>query len=221
MVARKLVKGALLVAGLFVFASLVSGCGPDLQKENLALKDSLQKAQADNQDLTKQFDAAQAENGQLRAQLAKAPPPAQPGMIGRPMGELTGAKEKFGPGLDVTETAHAVTVTLPEAILFDSGKAVLKESSKATLAKVAGVIKKHYVGKTIRVEGHTDADPIKKSSWKDNWELSTERALAVVRDLTKVGGIEPKDIYAAGFGEHAPKAGDKAKNRRVEIVILK
>jgi len=221
MVARKLVKGAMLVAGVFVFASLMAGCETDqLKKNNLALNDSLQKAQADNQSLTQQLGASQAENAQLRDQLTKAPPPAQPGLTGRPMGQ-TGAKEKFGPGLDVTETARSVTVTLPEAILFDSGKAVLKESSKATLAKVAAVVKKHYAGKTIRVEGHTDADPIKKSAWKDNWELSTERALAVVRDLTKVGGIDPKDIYAAGFGEYAPKAGDKARNRRVEIVILK
>ena len=221
MVARKLVKAACLVAGLFVFASLMGGCtcGTDVQNDNLALKDSLQKAQADNQSLTQQLGASQAENAQLRDQLAHVPP-AQPGMTGRPM-DQTGAKEKFGPGLDVTETAHAVTITLPEAILFDSGKAVLKESSKSTLAKIAEVIKKHYAGKTIRVEGHTDADPIKKSTWKDNWELSTERALAVVRDLTKAGVVNPKDIYAAGFGEYAPKAGDKAKNRRVEIVILK
>jgi chemotaxis protein MotB len=213
----------MLVAGLFVFAMFVGGCtcGTDLQKENASLTAQLQQAKADNQDLTTKLGASQADNAQLRDQLAHVPPPAQPGMTGRPMGEMTGAREKFGPGLDVSENARSVTVTLPEAILFDSGKAVLKESSKATLKKIAEVIKKNYAGKEIRVEGHTDADPIKKSTWKDNWELSTERALAVVRDLTKAGDVEPKHICAVGYGEFAPKGADKAKNRRVEIVILK
>jgi flagellar motor protein MotB len=226
MVARKLVKMAMCVAGLFVFASFVGGCncGTDLQKENDSLRAQLQTCQTDkqsltqqNQLLTQQNQALQADNGQLRDQLAKG----SSRLTGHPLSENTGAKEKFGPGLDVSENARAVTVTLPEAILFDSGKAVLKESSKSTLKKIAEVVKKHYAGKEIRVEGHTDNDPIKKSHFVDNWELSTERALAVVRDLTKAGDVEAKHICAVGFGEFAPKGPDKAKNRRVEIVILK
>ncbi len=226
--ARKLVKGAMLLAGLFVFASFVGGCtcGPDLQKDNASLTAQLQRCRTDNetltaqnQSLTQQNQALSADNANLRDQLAKAPAGSR--LTGHPMIENTGAKEKFGPGMDVTETAHAVTVTLPEAILFDSGKAVLKESSKATLKKIAEVVKKHYAGKEIRVEGHTDTDPIKKSHFADNWQLSTERSLAVVRDLTKAGDVEPRHICAVGFGEYAPKGGDKSKNRRVEIVILK
>ena len=86
-----------------------------------------------------------------------------------------------------------------------------------------GQIKRDYPGSTIRVQGHTDGDPIKKSGWKDNWELSCERALTVVRQLTKAG-INPKNVCAAGFGRHRPVADNssragKSRNRRVEIVV--
>jgi len=131
----------------------------------------------------------------------------------------------FGEGYDVAfdPSAGTITVTLPNAILFDSGKAELKRATSTELDHIRSVLRDKYAGKRVDVVGHTDTDPIKKSKWKDNWELSAQRALSVLRYLVK-RGISEKDIKAVGCGESLPIASNstasgRAKNRRVEIVV--
>ena len=131
----------------------------------------------------------------------------------------------FGPGYDVSldPSKGTITVTLDNAILFDSGKAVLKRATSTELDHIYSVLRSKYSSKQIDVVGHTDTDPIKKSKWKDNWELSAQRALSVVRYLVKKGISEEK-IQATGRGQSQPIASNssssgKAKNRRVEIVV--
>ena len=133
----------------------------------------------------------------------------------------------FGEGYDVAFNAAAgtITVTLPNAILFDSGKAVLKKTNISELDHIRTVLREKYPGKQIDVVGHTDTDPIKKTKdlWKDNWELSAQRALSVTRYLIE-RGIDEKIIRAVGCGETRPivsnaTASGKARNRRVEIVV--
>jgi chemotaxis protein MotB len=131
----------------------------------------------------------------------------------------------FGEGYDVAfdPEAGTITVTLPNAILFDSGKATLKSATSSELNHIHSVLRQKYAGKPIDVVGHTDTDPIRKSKWKDNWELSAQRALTVARYLIKQG-VNDDQIRAVGCGESRPiasnsNATDKAKNRRVEIVV--
>jgi len=131
----------------------------------------------------------------------------------------------FGEGYDVAfdPKAGTITVTLPNAILFDSGKEILKTATSKELDHIYSVLREKYAGKPIDVVGHTDTDPIKKSKWKDNWELSAQRALTVARYLIKQG-IPEEEIRAVGCGESRPIASNsnsagKAKNRRVEIVV--
>lgn len=135
--------------------------------------------------------------------------------------EVTG----FGEGYDVKldTAAGTITVTLEDRILFDSGRAALKKAISAELDHIQSVLKRDYAGRQIDVVGHTDSDPIKKSKWKDNLQLSTERALTVVRYLIK-RGIDEEDIRAVGCGAARPIASNamasgKARNRRVEIVV--
>ena len=116
-----------------------------------------------------------------------------------------------------------LTATLSNEILFSAGKATLKKSTIAELDEVIGVLRQRYPTQDVSVVGHTDSDPIKKSGWKDNWQLSTERSLAVVRYLVQ-RGLGPQRVKAAGAGEFRPiksnaTASGKAKNRRVDIVI--
>ena len=87
------------------------------------------------------------------------------------------------------------------------------------------MLKERYAGRRIDVVGHTDSDPIKKTAklWNDNWELSAERALTVLRYMVQ-RGIPPSTIRAVGCGESRPVASNstssgKARNRRVEIVV--
>ena len=131
----------------------------------------------------------------------------------------------FGAGYDVAfdPSKGTITVTLPNAILFDSGKAELKRATSRELDHIRSVLRDKYPDKQVDVVGHTDTDPIKKSKWKDNWELSAQRALSVLRYLVK-RGILKDTIQAVGRGESQPIASNsttsgKAKNRRVEIVV--
>jgi len=136
-------------------------------------------------------------------------------------GQVTG----FGEGYDVSldPSAGTITVTLPNTILFSPGKATLKKATNTDLNHIQSVLQSRYSGKQIDVVGHTDSDPIKKSPWKDNWELSAQRALSVVRYLIK-RGIPEERIRAAGCGAARPIASNatasgKARNRRVEVVV--
>lgn len=120
---------------------------------------------------------------------------------------------------------RGLVITMANDILFDSGKAKLKKEAYPVLKKVAAVIKETVPDRDVGVEGHTDNVPIKHSGWKSNWELSTARAMSVLHYLIDDCGISPKKLSAIGYGEFRPidsndtKAG-RAKNRRVEIIIL-
>lgn len=222
-----LARSAWVVLALAGLAMGFGGCKEEQLKQEIAtLNARLEMSQSEKMALANEKATLQSENTTLKGQLTEAQrklseKPATGSLVKQP----TGKRADFGPDVEVTETAGAITVTLPDAILFDSGKAELKASSKTTLGTVVAAIKKDYPTQMIRVEGHTDADPITKSSWKDNWELSCERALAVVRYLTS-SGIGEKRVYASGFGQYTPRDSNattagKSRNRRVQIVIIK
>jgi chemotaxis protein MotB len=129
-------------------------------------------------------------------------------------------------GMDVAfdPAAGTITVTLQNTILFDSGKATLKSATSKELDQIVSVLKQKYASKDVDVVGHTDTDPIVKSSWKDNLELSAQRALSVTRYLI-AHGISEKQVRADACGAARPVASNssatgKARNRRVEIVVI-
>lgn len=121
--------------------------------------------------------------------------------------------------------SRGLVITMANDILFDSGKAKLKSNSHSTLKKIASVINETVPDRDVGIEGHTDNVPIKHSGWKSNWELSSARAASVLHYLIDECGIAPQRLSAIGYGEFRPidtndtKAG-RAKNRRVEIIIL-
>ena len=120
---------------------------------------------------------------------------------------------------------RGLVVTFVAEVLFDSGKAELKDSSFQKLDKVAGVINTTVRDLDIGIEGHTDSDPIKYSGWKSNWELSSARALSVLHYLIEKQNITSQRLAATGYGEYRSVASNdtkegRQKNRRVEIVIL-
>jgi len=197
---------------------LMTGC-TDWKKKYEALN-------VEHQNLQGLLERERTDKGKLAAQAAQdqqtiADLQAQIEQRKQSPADATG----FGEGYDVAFDAAAgtVTVTLNNSILFDSGKAALKRANITELDHIYSVIKSKYSGRRIDVVGHTDTDPIAKSNWADNWELSTERALTVTRYLIKKGIPEDK-IKASGCGPARPiasnsSASGKAKNRRVEIVV--
>ena len=131
--------------------------------------------------------------------------------------------------LEVERRESRMVVRMPAEVLFPVGVAELSEKGKIELYKLSAVLQKEEMRKKFRfmVAGHTDNTPIQASAesrYKNNWELSTARAVTVTSILVKAG-INPRNLVAAGFGEFAPIASNKsrrgrARNRRIEIVLL-
>jgi len=126
----------------------------------------------------------------------------------------------------ISELKGKLTVNMVEAILFDSGKAEVKQEGLVVLGKVIEILKT-VNDKSIRIEGHTDNKPIVgplTQRYPTNWELSAARAINVARYLQKQG-IEPASLSAAAFGEFKSVADNatlegRGKNRRIEIVLV-
>jgi len=119
---------------------------------------------------------------------------------------------------------RGLVITLANNILFDSGKAEVKDDASKVLGQIIKVLETSAGKKNIGIEGHTDNVPIKYSGWKSNRELSTARANNVYHYLVG-NGVKPARLTTMGYGEYRPIASNdtkkgRAKNRRVEIVIL-
>ncbi len=180
----------------------------ELWSQNQELQDKYTNALA-------ALDAAENEAASLRNRPAPAP------VIIQEQGPATtGAANRFADieGVETFKRGGDLHVRVPGDVLFASGKVELKSTAKSTLNQIVGVIKSDYPNNTIRVEGYTDTDPIRKSAWKDNLELSLQRSAAVHRYLQSQG-ISASKMYAAGFGETRP-ASTKTTSRRVEIVVV-
>lgn len=116
-----------------------------------------------------------------------------------------------------------VHVSISDQLLFGSGSARVNTEALGVLAKVAAVLNDHRHLDVI-VEGHTDNVPVKIKGVRDNWELSTMRATAVVRELADKYYVDPARLSASGRAEFQPRGDNntqagRAMNRRTEIVI--
>jgi chemotaxis protein MotB len=121
------------------------------------------------------------------------------------------------------DTKRGVEITLKDYILYNSGKADLKESSFKTLNAIVGLIK--TVTNPISIEGHTDNVPIGNAAFASNWELSAARAASVLHYFESKD-IADNRLQFTGYGEYKPLFPNdtpvhRQANRRVNIVILR
>lgn len=134
---------------------------------------------------------------------------------------LTGFENQ---GLTITKKNGKVYVSLEEKLLFPSGSTEVDPRGKAALQKLASVLEQNR-DINIIIEGHTDDVPVKPGSrYADNWDLSVQRATAIIRILLEGTTIDPKRLTAAGHGEFYPVDPAKTpearqKNRRTEIIL--
>lgn len=125
--------------------------------------------------------------------------------------------------IELSELKGRMVVKMKDKILFSSGSVKINPEGQAALVKVAEALK-DVPGKIVRVEGHTDDVPTdSKGPFPSNWELSTTRALAVVK-LLQEKGVPAERLSAVGYGEFHPMASNrtpqgKSQNRRIEIVL--
>jgi len=202
-------KLSMLLLGLAALPML-TGCNYNRVKaERDALWEQNQELQDKYTDALAALDAAENELATLR----NRPDPA-PVVVEQP------ASNRFADieGVETFQRGGDLHVRVPGDVLFASGKIDLRSSAKQTLNQIAEVLQNDYADNTIRIEGYTDTDPIRRSKWKDNLELSLQRAAAVHRYLQSQG-ISADRMYAAGFGETRP-AQSKQRSRRVEIVVV-
>lgn len=123
-------------------------------------------------------------------------------------------------GLTVVEKDGKIYVSLEAKLLFQSGSTTVEAEGKKALVDLAKVLESEK-DLEIVVEGHTDTDKLSATAHpKSNWELSVLRATAVVEIMTANSKMNPAQLMAAGRGEFHPiDPKDKAKNRRIEIII--
>lgn len=117
----------------------------------------------------------------------------------------------------------ALIIHLDASALYDSGRAEIKAQAIPALDAVGGVLS--TVGNLVKVEGHSDSDPmIPSQQFPDNWALSSARAAGVLRYLREYHQIASDRLSVAGYADTRPVASNatpegKAKNRRVDIVV--
>lgn len=130
--------------------------------------------------------------------------------------------------LIATIEERGLVIRILDNVFFDSGRADLKQEARSVITYIGDFLNEdEFKAKQIKVEGHTDSDPIVSSNrFPTNWELSAIRATNVLRFLVEENNIAEDRISSAGYSYYRPVAENdtpenKAKNRRVDIVVLK
>jgi len=158
------------------------------------------------------------ENQKLKEQLEKASSITKEELENK-------LRDEIGNGeMNVSQEGSRVIINVYDRITFDLGNGELKKSGTKVLNKIISALNQ-YKDRKIYIEGNTDNVPIRGGKYKDNWELSTNRSLSVLRYILSRTNIPEKNFVAVGNGEFNPlKANsneyNKSINRRVDIVIL-
>jgi chemotaxis protein MotB len=229
--------------------------GDDLQRQlsdilarNATLQQDLLRARADAERLEKILSARSAEAGSAMAEMRQTIDRLQEdnrqlaGLLEQERiakeERLTHMKGTFDElmqkmeaeitrgEITISELQGRLTVNMVERILFDSGKAEIKQDGLKVLKRVGDILKETS-DREIRVEGHTDDIPISprlRQTFPSNWELSTARAANVVHFLQDQVAISGERLAVVGFGQFRPVADNssaegRAQNRRIQIVL--
>ena len=120
-------------------------------------------------------------------------------------------------------TPEGFVISLKDLGFFNSGEAVLLPGAANKIERIAKVLSQH--GLDLRVEGHSDDQPIHTAEFRSNWELSTARAMTVLLLLVNDSGVDPRKVSVAGYGQFRPIADNatsdgRQMNRRVDLVVV-
>lgn len=208
-----LARSLISIMALSAAAAVFTGCDNVPKKKYQDLEKEAMQIRERNEQLERQLADAETEKARLQNELDGVKANAAQVSTVPPSGvSPTGSDSSGQPGDQV--------ISIAGDVLFSSGSTTIKNDAKKILDKVADELNGRYSGNRIRIAGHTDTDPLRKTKTKftDNENLSAQRALAVERYLSSKG-VDSKRMYSAAFGSDAPR-GSKKDSRRVEIVIL-
>lgn len=207
---------ALMVAGLGVLGA----CSSDKPSEADLAKQEAAELRERNAALEQETRTQASQIADLQNQLAMAQrAPAQPQTD---WSSARGGGNSGGGGSDnfSRDDRGRMVAEVAGDVLFASGQATLKADAKKKLDSIARELNNRYSGNEIRIEGHTDTDPLNKTKnkWGTNEALSKARAEAV-REYLQSKGVSGGRMSTVGKGSSEPK-GTKAASRRVDIIIL-
>lgn len=194
-------KQAELDAEAAALKAQLTALGQDMS----STKTDLEKAKKRVEELRRAQEQAEKRAAQFRDMVAKFKSMIDAGKL----------QVEFRDGL--------ILVKLPDNILFDSGKTDLKPAGQEAIKQVTSILAS-IQGRKFQVTGHTDNIPIKSAKFKSNWELSTARAVEIVKYMA-ANGMDQKRLSAAGYAEQLPVASNdddkgRSQNRRIEIVVV-
>ncbi len=120
-------------------------------------------------------------------------------------------------------TDRGLSISFAQAALFPSGEDFISTEAHDSIGKVAAAIT--HLPNPVRLEGHTDSLPINTPRFHSNWDLSSARAIALLKILTERFGVPANKLSVAGYAETAPLASNdtdegRGRNRRVDIIVL-
>lgn len=120
---------------------------------------------------------------------------------------------------------NMLLIRVKSSVLFETGSADINPDTAPLMGKISEILiaYKDFITQ-FRIEGHTDDIPIKNKQFDSNWELSSSRAVNVLRQLLDLTGLPPSRFSAVGYGEFSPIAGNdtedgRSQNRRVDFII--
>ena len=222
----------------------ISGLQTTLDKEKQISSEALARVELLNQQIAAMRRQLQTLNGLLSdAETKNRASEAQVADLGRRLNsalaqrvqELTRYRsEFFGRLRQILSQRSDILVVgdrfvFQAEVLFEKGRAELNAEGQAEMLKLAEAVRQLEseipadIAWVLRVDGHTDVDPIQSAQFRSNWELSAARAIAVVNFLI-ANGVSPQHLVAAGFGEFQPidpgsTEEAKSRNRRIELKL--
>lgn len=199
--------------GIFEFPSPIPEEGATAPDEQQNDSENTEQSQAQSQGMTeeqKQQLAEQAEQVELQAIQAKV----------NEYITTKGLEDK----LETTLEDDGLHVTIRDNVLFESGSDSVRTQDLTIVREISDLLVMDPA-RSVIISGHTDNVPIKNAQFSSNWELSVMRAINFMKILLENDKLDPSWFSAKGYGEFQPIASNedaagKAKNRRVEILIL-
>jgi chemotaxis protein MotB len=166
--------------------------------------------------------AARSTDPETVGSLASGSSPVDLAALRRQLAAAMGAELK-NHEVELRVTPEGFVISLHELDFFDSGQAVLLPGAAEKIERIAKILSQH--GLDLRVEGHSDNQPIHNAQFRSNWELSTARAMTVLLLIVDQGGYDPSKISVAGYAQYRPIADDgtpegRRQNRRVDLVVV-
>ena len=238
-----------LLFAFFVVMFATSHADKDKQKVvSAAVKDAINEGtfvtavagflgkSKDNQDIhlreAKPYEGAPTEPKKPEKKDEKEPPKEKPNAAQAAVVELLPSfqalssdlqKEIADGKLDVSLEPRGLVVSMKEAAFFPAASDAINREAYPIIAKVADSIRK--LKNPVRLEGHTDAIPIRSKRFPNNWSLAAARSIAMLELLEKKFDVNRGNMAVSGYADTVPigdneTAAGRAKNRRVDIIIL-